>query len=406
MKKLLIVLGILLITIVAGSIYVIARLSGRQEDKTPGAQMDSEAIKAGKGLSSGKCSGTGPGSLTHLPMNFNDFSMIIPYGSVVGDHVTPIDHQYFPPTIFNSPLNTYDVYAMADARLTHIEGHTTNKEHPRYRMIFSMTCTFLYYYDLVTSLSPDLQAEYEKKKQGGEEGYAGVDIKIKAGQLIGKIGGQTLDFAVWDTTKPLPGFITPSNYEAENWKIYTADPLDYLTSEIKEMFIAKYVRTAEPISGKIDYDIDGRLIGNWFIEGADGYAGRPEDGRQNGHLSHLAIIPDNYDPTAFIVSIGNYQGKPTQFSVPRDSENPADVSLQSGLTKYELRHWTYVKADGGSWDRMSLTKGPKLINDKFPSDGCVLFQLLENRKLKMEAFPQKICSSVSGFTDKAVIYTR
>ena len=29
-----------------------------------------------------------------------------------------------------------------------------------------------------------------------------------------------------------------------------------------------YVRTAEPISGKIDYDLDGKLIGNWFVAGS------------------------------------------------------------------------------------------------------------------------------------------
>lgn len=396
----------ILAAVVTGGYLVWVKLRGEKVDKTPGLQTESEAVKAGKSLSGGKCSGTGPGTLAHLPMDFEDFAMIIPYGSVVGDHVTPIDHQYFSPTVFNSPLDTYPVYAMAEARLTHIEGHTTNKEHPRYRMIFEMTCTFLYYYDLVTSLSPDLQAEYEKKKQGGSEGYASVDIEIKAGQQIGKIGGQTLDFAVWDTTKPLPGFITPKNYEAESWKIYTADPLDYVTDELKEKLLAKYVRTAEPISGKIDYDIDGRLIGNWFLQGAKGYAGRPEDGREKAYLSHLSIAPNHYDPTAHIVSIGNYQGVPAQFSVPRDSENPADVSVASGLVKYELRHWTYIKADGSDWDRMSLTKGPTLNNANSPSDGCVLFQLVETRKIKFEVFKGKSCAQVAGFTSAAVNYTR
>ena len=59
---------------------------------------------------------------------------------------------------------------------------------------------------------------------------------MKEGQLIGKIGKQTLDFAVWDTEKPLSGFVIPEHYEREPWKIYTANPFDYFTDEIKKIF--------------------------------------------------------------------------------------------------------------------------------------------------------------------------
>jgi hypothetical protein len=98
----------------------------------------------------------------------------------------------------------------------------------------------------VTSLAPDIKAEYDKKVK---DGNASLDIAVKAGQLVGRIGGQTLDFAVWDTEKPLTGFIVPDHYQAEEWKLYTADPLDYYTPDLKALALSRYVRTAEPISG-------------------------------------------------------------------------------------------------------------------------------------------------------------
>src|SRR5689334_10888568 len=73
------------------------------------ASADEKAVAAGKSLSNNQCSGSGETTFTHLPMNAADFSILIPYGETVGGHVTPIDHQYFSPTIFNSPADKYPV---------------------------------------------------------------------------------------------------------------------------------------------------------------------------------------------------------------------------------------------------------------------------------------------------------
>src|SRR3990167_5465644 len=76
-----------------------------------------KAITAGKYLSENKCQGTKKLTFTKLPMNEQDFSILIPYGLTVGGHVTPIDHQYFEPVDHQSPRATYPGYAMADAPL-------------------------------------------------------------------------------------------------------------------------------------------------------------------------------------------------------------------------------------------------------------------------------------------------
>lgn len=369
------------------------------------------ALAAGRQLSNGKCEGEGPVKLGASPMRPDDFAFIIPYGLMVDGHVTPIDHQYFSPTDFHSAPDTYPVYAMADGRITDIshrgesigyQGRPSND----YRFVFSHTCTFLTYYDLVTSLAPDIKTEFEKAaKKNGNFSYASLDIEVKQGQLVGYIGGQTLDFAVWDTEKPLKGFVSPELYEGERWKIYTADPLDYLTDELKEIFLAKYLRTDEGKSGKIDWDIDGKLIGNWFAEGTNGYEGDRDlpDGKY--WRGHLAIAPDHLDPRYHIASFGTFReaGDGEQFVISTASPDPKDVEAASGLVKYQLHSYTRT-VNGQRWEQSTIAKDPQLEPTQL--QGCVLLQLLETRKLRAEPFPGKPCSSVADFTNAAKTYTR
>ncbi len=421
MKKF-ILLAILVLFLIGGGISVVFLLSknkegekfsgnanienGRSTNTTTNTAneptiVESAAQKAGKELSNNKCSGTGPGTLTHSPMDAEDFSIIIPYGLTAGGHVTPIDHQYFSPKDYKSARDSYEVYAMADSRLVDIGPRTTDRG-TEYRMVFSMTCTFLYYYDLVTSLAPDIKAEYDRTFH---DGRARIDIPVKAGQLIGRIGGQTLDFAVWDTEKPLTGFINPAHYGAEIWKRYTADPLDYYAPDLKALALSRYVRTAEPISGKIDYDVDGKLIGNWFQVGTNGYNGIVGEGNGAYWAGHFSVAPDLYDPKGFIISIGDFGGEAMQFAAKGNAPKPETVSMETGLVKYDLVQWSYKKRDGAFWDRMTLTKDPEFV-PQTNSSGCALVQMLENRLLKMETFPGKICASVSGFSSNAKTFER
>lgn len=374
--------------------------------------IDSPAVKAGKNLSDGRCSGEGPVQLTALPMKMTDFAFIIPYGLMVDGHVTPIDHQYFSPTVFDSKPDTYPVYALADGRITEIShrgqsvgnaGKSTND----YRFVFSHTCTLLTYFDLVTSLAPDIKAEFDKNKRvSGSSSQARMDVPVKAGQLVGYIGGQTLDFAVWDTTKPLKGFVTPALYDGEQWKIYTADPLDYYSPAVKELVLSKYLRTDPGKSGRIDWDIDGKLIGNWFAEGTRGYEGDRQvaDGRY--WRGHLAIAPEHLDPRYYVASFGSWKtpGDGEQFVIKAATPDPAAVDVAAGLVKYELAQWSYLN-NGRPWDRRTIAKDLK-ISIHSQTEGCVLLQILEARKLKAEPFPRQSCSSVTGFTQAATIYIR
>lgn len=353
-------------------------------------------------LSHGNCSGEGPVTLSTSPMKEEDFVFLVPYGLMVGGHVTPIDHQYFEPMDRSLPRDTYEVRVMADARIVEIQHRyfpvsEGGREVDEYRIVFSHTCTFFTYYDLITSLSPEIKEEFERH---AEDNYAVLDIPVQEGQVIGYIGGQTLDFAVWNTQMPLTGFIVPEHYDSESWKIYTADPYNYYSSELRELLTWKNLRTTEPIAGKIDYDIDGRLIGNWFEEDGGGYMGTESDYWK----THLAVVPDHLDPTAVIISFGDYDGHARQFTVGEGFRDPEGVSTKTGLVKYNLADIIYIQPDGSMWDRESLVRGLKV--EAGDIKGCVLFQLISDRKLKMEIFDGKTSDEVVSFSSKAQVYER
>lgn len=378
--------------------------SKNSNNKSPSKILSSDAssldkaIAAGKSLSSNNCKGSNETQFTHLPMDANDFSLLIPYGLTVGGHVTPIDHQYFQPTIFQSPKDKYPVYAMADSQITNIEVHPPeNGSKGRIRLVFTVSCTFLYYYDLVTSVQPGIDDKH-------------LPISVKAGQLIGHIGGQTLDFAVWNTKKPLTGFVDPSNYDGEAWKIYTADPFPYYTPALRQIVKSKDPRTAEPIAGKIDYDVDGKLIGNWFEKGTGGYSGNGQSHDPNYFKTHLSFAPDLYDPTYFRVSIGSLYTLSNQSDMQHvtstNSPQPQDVSPQTGLVKYVLVGWDYVKGDGNSWDQLGYASGVKLRPKTGSPFGCAAVQMTAARELKFEVFTGKSCASAAGFDSNVKIYSR
>ncbi len=366
----------------------------------------SPAEKAGSQLAGSNCSGSGPVTLSVSPMKAEDISSIIPMGYMVNQHVTPIDHLYFAPQNWDSPRDSYEVRAPADGHITRIQHRTSDyssfthgKATDEYWIVIDYTCTFLSYFDLITSLSPQIQA------QVGTRQYTNVNIPVKAGQVIGKIGGQTLDFAIWDTTKKLSGFLVPDHYKGEPWKIYTADPLDYATPELKAFMNSFNPRKAAPISGKIDYDIDGTLSGNWFLKGNSGDMG---DGSNNLDYwkGEFAFAPNNYDPTLWEISSGSWGENGTQFAINLSAPKPDSVGVRNGLVKYDL-YQVQLLADGKpiSGDRILDSRQTITAKAGEQSMGCMLVQLTAQREMKAEGFQQS-CATLSGFTNKAQIYER
>ncbi len=345
------------------------------------------------------CKGTGPVAMTHMPMDMKDVQTVIPIGALAGAHVTPIDHLYFYPTDMQN-RDAAPVYAMADGTIISYQERTQSVDTGKaqkgeYRIEIQHNCDIVSYFDLLTSLDESVKSQLR-------EG-SGQNIPVKAGQEIGRVGAQSLDTAIYNYGMKLEGFVNPKSYEAEPWKIHTDDFFKYFNEDQRSQMLAKNLRKAEPRAGKIDYDIAGKLIGNWFEVGTNGYAGPKEsqNGRNSGDgrgywSGHFSIAPDVIDPTITNLSFGNYQGQAKQFSAKDGSKDPANISKSDGIVTYELVNFTNPSPS---------PTGGVMMRD--PSvQGVALLEVLDNNQMKLEVFPGKTATQVNGFTNAAKTYER
>ena len=100
---------------------------------------------------------------THPPLALQDIGAIEPYGLMADAHVIPTSHGYISPAVFDSPPDAYPVYAIADGTIVFVAhrgesvGDTPQKQKPNdYQLYIEYSCTFYSYYDLLTSLAPNL----------------------------------------------------------------------------------------------------------------------------------------------------------------------------------------------------------------------------------------------------------
>jgi len=328
---------------------------------------------------------------------------------MVGAHITPIDHGYFAPADPNSARDAYPVFAVADGTIVDVshrasfpDGSEGNRQTDEYRLFIEHTCTFYTYVDLVTSLAPELQAKLSQYGQA-DSWYDSVRISIAAGQQLGRIGGQTLDFGVYNAEHVLTGFISQDLYEREFWKKYTDDPFKYFVEPIRSELLAKDIRTAKPRSGKIDYDQPGKLVGNWFVKGTNGYAGN----QQQYWRTHLAFAYDAIDPTQVRISIGDARFAGGPFGVHGNKPDPATVTADSGPTSYLLTDYEYVKADTGeSVGRSVMEPGSYQAKNSRGIRGAVLVEVLPNEELEVQFFPDATSADGLAFTGDAMLYER
>ena len=386
-----------------------------QNQNTPLDSNSSDPIQKGRLLSNNLCMGTGSKTLTSQPLATSDIGVIAPMGNMIGGHVTPIDHEYYYQKDPAAARDTYPVMAPADGQIVDIQHRSTfignADDAPKgatdeYRIVISYSCTFFSYYDLVTGLDKSvsvlLPADFATTGRIGNKA-----IPVKAGQVIAHVGGQSLDFAVWDTTKPVTGLINPIAFNnAEAWKMVTVPPLNYWSNEVKTAILPFYVRQAEPRDGKFDYDVDGTAIGDWFLAGTNGYrGGTSQQPTGNYFAGHLALAPDAIDPTACVFSVGRYNGgDATQFAIVGNTPDPATVTPATGLVKYTLAQFDHALPNGQMWTGSTPASG---ITVKAGIVKAVaLIQMLDRQTLKVEVFPGKTTSDGVVFDDKAQTYDR
>jgi hypothetical protein len=311
-----------------------------------------------------------------------------------------------------TPAYQTAVYAPMDGNVSTVTltvrqgGQNNAPTYDDYAITIEATCTFRVRFSNLVRFAGGLGGAIGQlpANQTKEPNYA-----VKAGDLIGYTGLPTaygIDVWVEDDDLTLTGFINPAQYTAaEAWKTHMADLFDHTQEPLRSQLLGLDERDATPRWGKIGYDIDGKLVGNWFRVGSGGYGGlnTMNEGYWDGHL---AVVYDGNDPGWVDVSFGNYQGAPRQFAVVGNSPDPASVAESTGLVRYELSLiQNYSASTGQLWD--GKTYLPHIRTRASAGViGTVLMQMIATRSLKVEIFPGRSASQVAGFDSNAVLFER
>jgi len=330
---------------------------------------------------------------TFSPIDPKVIKLIEPLGRMAPSHPFPTPHMYISDDIGgDNPggTTTYDIVAPADGLIVNIGTNSVND----YFISIWYSCSLTSFFIHVADLTPEILAITGELQPGSQWDALNKDaIPVKAGQRIARSKG-TFDFGVLDSKVNLTGLIRG------DVQIHTADPFDYFIEPVRSQMLEKNPRTVEPIGGKINYDIDGRLVGNWF-EDASGVGVFDVDFSKG----RLAISYDFINPTRVRISFGAEDeiGITEEdcrcgwvYGVKGNKPDPADVSVDSGQVKYELL--ARESATDARGFRVRINTAEVL--------GVFLVRMLDDRTIKGEVFPKKTASQVKGFTTNAKIYAR
>jgi hypothetical protein len=323
-------------------------------------------ILGGPGATEPTCA---PSSITFtspvLPLD--QLAPAIPYGLMVGGHVTPIDHAYLGVKALSIPTSqiTASDYVPVTAPAAGTITEVSNLGSPNsYRVVIDHGCNLYSVYmvmNKVTGVLASLAA------QAATSGYLKANVKVKAGDEFGRQAMNMLDFNVFDGTQWLSGFQNIQSYlTLDTWKPYTADYLPFFTPSIRSAMEAQLQKTSSPRVGKIDHDIAGTASGNWFLAGTNGYAGRLNSdyenatamlgsgsvpGKNDYSWSHLAIAPHQVDTKAWVFSSGWWKdpkGDADQAALVVGSGQvaPDKLTSASGMVVYKLAQISYTPPAG------------------------------------------------------------
>ena len=287
----------------------------------------------------------------------------IPYGMMVSDHVTPIDHAYLGLTSLAIPQasrtsNDYiAVTAPADGVITELGSLGSSTSH---RVVINHGCNVFSVYMVLNKPSGVLAEAFSKL---GNNGYVSLNIPIKAGEEFGRQRDNMLDFNVFDGSQWLSGFANVYSYlSGDTWKPYTADFLPFFNEEIRTAMEKQLQRTSSPRIGKIDQDVIGSAAGNWFLAGTNGYGGNLLSDYENATSqvmggavsgknfyawSHLAIAHHEVDTEKWIFSTGWYKdqnGDAAQFLIDLapGQVTPDKLIASSGAVIYSLTTYSFL----------------------------------------------------------------
>ncbi len=297
------------------------------------------------------------------PLELTAIQYIIPLGNLNPrhGHIFPTDHIYL---VYEQPREL-PVYAPASGTVLAIRGQSGDD----YKLEVRVTDTFSYYLAHLF-VEPGVR----------------VGSRIEAGQVVGRTSGRaSFDLGCCDTTVTLRGFANPKRYPDST--LHAVPPLKFFAEPLQSSLYAKVEKSARDKDGKIDPDIPGRLVGNWFLEGLA--VSESARGTANVWEKQLAFVYDVRQTNMIRISIGGTIAPAGAYRVAEGAPDPATVSTASGKVRYK------VVADGSQ-------TGARGGADKH---ALVLVQMLAEDRIKAEFFSEGR-TDATEFTAAAKVYVR
>jgi hypothetical protein len=363
--------------------------------------------------------------LTEAPIAAADVTTIVPYGLVVGDHVTPIDHMYIgvTPLLLDDQARASAAYVPVRAPADGIIVEASSLGSPTsMRVVIAHRCETVTIFMVLNKLTGPL-AMYQQQVSGGA--YLRLEVPIKAGETFALERDNPVDFSLHDGAKWLSGYAHPFPYVSmESWKPYTVDPFPYFSDEIAAAYLPRMQRTESPRAGRIDLDKPGTAAGNWFREGTVGYSGHLVEtlkaatgpvhggmvaGKKGYSWGHLALVPHWVQPATWLASLGTWAdpaGDFRQFALRPGPKRPDQLTPQDGVVAYELVGWSHVDAQGQPVDGRSYPVGYQVkLNEMVV--GVLAVRVNADNTLTVEKRPGlQSAAAFTGFGSAAETYWR
>lgn len=333
--------------------------------------------------------------LTHLPVDVSQMLVFDPMGQVRGVPKMHGGFRHLNPFVFPASV---PVYAMGDGYITNIEKEfRTIPPHGPPDLVGTdyddFTLDFVYtkdvggYYGHISALHEDILEQAGEIKKGRGK-HNRVKIKITAGQILGYIGPhEGIDIGMYDYSRE-HYFANPKWYgrQYRSAVCYT----DYLPTGMLDEIWEINPRTVEPRCGKIAYDKEGTVAGNWFLEGAKEITEWSKQlyfARHDVYGDRITIVDASPLLDGDFMESGHLD--PYTWWVIGNEPEPESITVDSGPVKFEVATWWRV-----------------LRYEEPIVEGIVLVQLIDSETLQYEWFEDKHASEVSGFTGNSRVYKR
>ena len=213
-------------------------------------------------------------------------------------------------------------------------------------------------------------------------------IQVEAGDTLGFVGPHpALDFSVTDFDLEL-GLLNKRFYAAQGSPYrYSANIYDYFREPLLSSMIDIAQRDAPPWGGRIDYDVRGKISGNWFKSDITDFI---------QWSKHLCIAYSNIYSQRIQICDGSPMqdiagyldpGPPDLFWVRDDSPRPETVGVGSGLVTYELVGFNDLRPDS---QRQTF--------------GFMLVEMIKEGELTLEIVKGSV--RPNGFSSNASKYAR